>query len=140
MHRLISTKQALMSRVVILRNELTGTEDRCFDDSEFPGYEYEGFYFMEPGKTYECKIALFGDMEPSDAAEKALCRVLREDVICGRVHMVEVKVGQDIYYVRRSDVEGQRGQREFYFYYTRKDLIQVNDVVNHHLIWGIGEY
>ena len=138
MHKLISIQQAMMSRDVTLKNVATKTEDFCFDNSAFPGYEYEGFYFMELGGTYDCKIELFGGLKSyCTSADRVLCHVLREDVVCGRVHMMEVKVGEDVYYIRRSELEGYQGEKEFYYYYTRKDLIQVNDVVNHHLLWGI---
>ena len=134
MHRFLSTKQAQMTRYVTLENVETGTMDYCFDNSDFPGGEYEGFYFMEEGKTYNCKIGLFGDIHPETGGTKVLCRVIREDVLVGKRHRVEVRVGKDIYYVPRKEVEERLENGAFYYYYTRKDLIQVDDVVNRYCL------
>ena len=137
MYELISTKQAAMSRNVTLKNTITGTEDSCYDDSEFPGYEYEGFYFMKPGEFYDCKIELVGSMKGNSLAKRVSCCVQKNNVICGHVAMMEVKAGEDVYYIRCSEMEGWQGETEFDYYCSRKDLIQVNDVVNHHMIWGV---
>lgn len=132
MHRMISAKQAAMTRFVTLKNKDTGTIDYCFDDSDFPDSEKAGFYFMEEGKNYDCKILLFGDAEPGPGgvAQKALCRVVRDNIICGEARLVEVLVDGDRYYVPRNDVIEQLRNGEFYYYYTRKDLIQVDHVIH----------
>lgn len=85
---------------------------------------------MEIGKKYDCKILLFGDTKQSSNKEKALCRVVRDNVICGKARLVEVSVDGDRYYVPRRDVTEQLEKGEFYYYYTRKDLIQVDNVVH----------
>ncbi len=132
MHKLISTKQAAMTRFVMLKNKDTGTTDYCFDDSDFLDSEKAGFYFMEEGKMYDCKILLFGDSKPGPGgvAKKVFCRVVRDNVVCGEARLVEVAVDNERYYVPRSDVEDQLKNGEFEYYYTRKDLIQVDNVIH----------
>lgn len=132
MHKLIFAEQAMMTRFVLLKNKDTGTEDYCFDDSDFPDSERPGFYFMEEGKTYDCKILLFGGSKPGPGgvAEKVLCKVERDNVVCGEARLVEVSVDGDRYYVPRVDVKDQLKNGEFYYYYTRKDLIQVDNIIH----------
>ena len=130
MHRLLKKEEAQMTRFVTLKNVDTGTEDYCFDDSDVVDVKHRDFYFMEIGKKYDCRILLFGDPEPGKVGEKAYCRVVRDNVVCGSGRHVEVKVGEDRYYVPRSDVEDQLKNGEFYYYYTRRDLIQVDNVIH----------
>jgi hypothetical protein len=130
MYKLLSKKEYMATRDVVLKNLETGTEDICFDDSDVIGLEFKDFYFMEVGKNYDCKIKLFGDPTESPYAQKALCRVVDDNVPCGTRHLVQVRVGKDIYYVPRSHVENQLSNGSFFYYYTRKDLIQVDDVVH----------
>ena len=130
MYKLLSTKEARVTRFVTLKNTETGTEDYCFDDSDMPGNGHRDFWFMEVGKKYDCKIELFGDAKPSKMGEEVHCYVVRDSVLVGNRRRVEVKVGEDIYYVPRSDVEDQLKNGEFEYYYTRKDLIQVDNVIH----------
>lgn len=129
MHKLISKEDAQVTRFVTLKNLETGTEDYCFDDSDMVDIGHKDFWFMEVGKKYDCKILLFGNTRPSTAGKKVLCRVVRDNIARGRAHHVEVKVGEDTYYVPRSNVENQLANGEFYYYYTRKDLVQVNNTI-----------
>ena len=130
MHKLVKKEEAQMTRFVTLKNTATGTEDYCFDDSDVVDAKHRDFYFMEVGKKYDCKIELFGDATPSKVGEKVLCHVIRDNVLVGNRRRVEVKVGEDVYYVPRSDVEDQLKNGEFEYYYTRKDLIQVDNVIH----------
>ena len=130
MYILLSTKEARVTRFVTLKNTVTGTEEYCFDDSDMPGNGHKDFWFMETGKKYACKIELFGDAKPETGGQKVHCRVVRDNVLVGNRRRVEVQVGEDIYYVPRSDVEDQLKNGEFEYYYTRKDLIQVDNVIH----------
>lgn len=129
MHTLLSTKQAMMDRFVTLKNLKTGTEDYCFDRSNFPEDSHPGFYFMKQGGVYNCKILLFGDTNIVDGYPVADCRVLNPNVMFGNCRMVEVAVDADIYYVHYSGVRDVVNNGHFLFQWTRKDLIQVNDVL-----------
>lgn len=129
MHKFISQDEALMTRFVMLENLETGTMDECFDDSDAaPGGK--DFYFMEEGKNYRCRIELFGDVHCGPVGTVVECRVVNKDVMIGQWRMVEVAVGKDIYYVPRKEVEEYLASGEFLYCYTRKDLIQVDDMIH----------
>lgn len=81
MHKPISTTQWMVDREITLKNVKTGTIDRCFDHSDFPEDKYPGFYFMEIGGQYECKIVLFGSPVSEEGKHTVRCRVLDPDVI-----------------------------------------------------------
>ena len=129
MHKLISTEQAMMDRYVTLRNMKTGTIDYCFDRSDFPEDKYPGFYFMEIGGQYECKIVLFGSLVSEEGKHTVRCRVLDPDVMIGNCRFVKVGVGEDVYYVYHFRVKDELTNGRFLFRCPRKDLIQVDDVV-----------
>ena len=130
MHKMLKKEEAQVTRFVTLKNLETGTEDYCFDDSDVVDTKHRDFYFMEIGKKYDCKIFLFGGTQPSKNGKKVLCRVVRDNVARGKAHHVEVKVGEDTYYVPRKKVEDQLKQGEFEYYYSRKDLVQVDNVIH----------
>lgn len=130
MHKLISRDEAVMTRFLTLKNLETGTIDECFDDSDVVNLDYKDFYFMEDGKDYSCKIELFGDIQRGRVGTEVLCRVLRENVPVGKRWRAEVAVGRDVYYIPQIDVDRLHGKNLFHYYYTRKDLIQVNDVIH----------
>lgn len=130
MHKLVKKTEYDMTRHVTLKNLETGTEDYCFDDSDVVDVKHKDFGFMEVGKKYDCKILLFGGLTPSKTGKKVVCLVVRDNVLIGNRRRVEVKVGEDIYYVPRKEVENHLKDGEFNYYYTRKDLIQVNNVIH----------
>ena len=132
MYKLLAKEEYDVTRHVTLKNLKTGTEDYCFDCSDMVDLKYNArdFWFMEVGKKYDCKIELFGDVTPGSTGKKVLCHVIRADILVGDRRRVEVKVGEDIYYVPRREVEDYLKKGEFYYYYTRKDLIQVDNVIH----------
>lgn len=119
----------MADRFVTLKNLKTGTIDYCFDRSDFPEDIHPGFYFMKQGGVYDCKILLFGDTDIREDFPVADCRVLNPNVMFGNCRMVEVAAGQDVYYIYYSRVRDVIDAGHFQFQWTRKDLIQVNDVV-----------
>jgi len=129
MYKLIKTNDYTRTRNVILRNIETGTEDVCFDDSKMFDSFHKDFSFMEQGKKYDCKILLFGSLS-SGTGQKALCRVLRNGILCGDTKLVEVFIGNDRYYILQDEIKDQLKNGEFDYYYTRKDLIQVNNIIH----------
>ena len=129
MHEPISTTQWMVDREITLKNVKTGTIDRCFDHSDFPGDQYPGFYFMEIGGQYECKIVLFGSLASEEGPNTVRCRVLDPDVMVGNCRLVKVGVGEDVYYVYHFRVKDGLAKGRFLFRCPRKDLIQVDDVV-----------
>lgn len=131
MYKLIAIEEYDITRHVTLKNLETGTEDYCFDYSDMVDLKYnpKDFWFMEIGKKYDCKIELFGDTKPSQW-NKVHCRVVKDNVLVGNRRRVEVKVGEDVYYVPRKEVEEYLKDGEFDYYYARKDLIQVDNIIH----------
>jgi len=134
MHKLISIDQAARDRFIELENEETGTIDECFDDSASISDDHN-FNFMQIGKLYNCKIALFGaftDIEDSDSVE---VKADAPEVVIGKSIFLEVWKDDDIYYISKGDLIGVDLAREPYFSYSRKDLTQVNDVIHAECFW-----
>ena len=129
MHKLIKIEEYTRTRDVVLRNMETGTEDICFDDSMLFDFCHKDFRFMDVGKEYDCKILLFGSTS-SDSCQKSRCKVFRDGVLCGGTRLVEVLIENDRYYILQDDVKDQLKAGEFDIYYSRKDLIQVDDVIH----------
>ncbi len=127
---MISKEEYEVTRTVTLKNVNTGSVIRCFDDSDMGGEHHKDFSFMKEGVLYNCKIELYGGTQPGRTAKKALCRVLRDNVACGRVRLVEVLVEGDTYYIPYQEVKPYLKEGYFNYYYTRKDLIQVDDVIH----------
>lgn len=127
MYELISVKDDEMTRIVKLKNIDKGTIEECFDDSELVSEEC--FSFMEIGKQYECKIKLFGKVVEEANDKSVLCTVIDKNIVIGSKKMLKVVVEDEIYYVPEKKV-GCPNKYTFMFNFTRKDLIQVNDVIH----------
>lgn len=131
MYQLVAVDEAAMTRDVWLKNLETGTVDCCFDDSRGKW----SFDFMKIGKIYDCKIELFGE-EIGKKEDSVTCQVLERNVKVGDGLLVKLKVGEDIYYIPESKLKGYGDIRVFEYDYSRKDLIQVNQVVHGDLLDG----
>lgn len=59
MYKLLAVEPFVMTRFLSLENTITGTIDRCFDDSDV--VSDQNFSFMEFNALYDCKIKLFGN-------------------------------------------------------------------------------
>lgn len=132
MYQLISVNDAMMTRDVWLKNLETGTVDFCFDDSAVVD-DKNNFEFMEIGKTYDCKIELFGE-KIGKSEKSTICQVLERNVKVGDGLMVKLKVDADIYYIPENKLRGYGDVKVIDYYYTRKDLIQVDQVVHGDLL------
>ena len=132
MHKLTRIKKAAMTRDIELENLETGTLDFCFDDSAL--VSYDNFEFMEKDENYECKIKLFGEMA-KDYGERVLkCNVVSTDILIGKKLFISVLVGEDMYYIYQHKLEHKCNQKEFLFLVSRKDIIQVNNVLHPDLL------
>lgn len=144
MYRFLSTSNAEMTRFVRLENCETGKVEVCFDDSDLRHEYQKGFEFMQVENMYDCKILLFGrafDLTNKEAIEQSqrLCRTTdRELLICetvknnfsvGNRKFLQIISDGNIYYVAINDVEALSDISRFVFRCSRKDLIQVNDVI-----------
>lgn len=126
MYKVIDIIDYDITRDIKVLNEKTGTIDECFDDSDIACKNCFGF--VKKGKSYNFKIALFGNFEEEETPDTVKC-LINKEVMIGAGKFVEVFIGDDRYYVFREDLpDGFQGD-SFFYYYTRKDLIQVDDVI-----------
>ena len=126
MYELIKLNEYAMTRDVELINLDTGTTDVCFDDSSMV---INDFGFMEIGNEYDCKILLFGNRVTKLTKDAHIkCKIIKELAVGNRA-LLEVSVNNDIYYI-----DDNCGEEYIFFNVTRKDIIQVGDVVHHNLL------
>ena len=128
MYRVTGIKEYAATRDVLLLNEETGTRETCFDDSALKGYE--NFSFMKQGGRYECKIVLFGRLGLPEESGLLACTVLERRVPVGVRKMAKAQVGQDIYYIPERELEGVGDVDVIYYSSSRRDLIQVDNVLH----------
>ena len=128
MHKLIRIDEAMATRFLVLKNLESGIVERCFDDT--PWLSDDNFEFMLVNQEYNCKIKLFGDAVEGKTEDSVLCRVINRDVVIGRKPMVQVEVDSGQYYIPQNTIKDYLDRDSFYFECMRKDLIQVNDVIN----------
>ena len=128
MYKVIGFDEAVATRDVFLVNEETGTRETCFDDSALKGYE--NFSFMKQGEHYECKIKLFGRLGLPEDSDLLACTVLERRVPLGVRKLAKVQVGQDIYYIPERELEGVGDVDVIYYSSSRRDLIQVDNVLH----------
>ena len=128
MYKAMGFKEAVATRKVFLLNEETGTRETCFDDSALKGYE--NFSFMKQGERYECKIKLFGRLGLPEDSDLLACTVLERRVPVGVRKMAKVQVGQDIYYILEKELNDVGDVDVIYYSSSRRDLIQVDNVLH----------
>lgn len=80
--------------------------------------------------TYNCKIKLFGNVVQEMQDATVLCKIICINAVVGIKNMVQVLVENDEYYIPIKEVAHISDSDYFYFKYTRKDLIQVNEVIH----------
>ncbi len=132
MYQLVEINAFMITRNVMLKNMDTGFVEKCFDDSDTTSKA--NFEFMKIGHQYDCKILLFGDPVAQKTDESVTCKVVHRNVVVGQWPLVEVQVNGGTYYVDREEVEEYLKQGEFEYEFTRKDLIQVDDVIHGDLL------
>lgn len=132
MYQLIEIRADEVTRFIKLKNIETGIIDECFDDSAV--ISERNFNFMQMDQQYECKIKLFGKPVAEKTSDSVSCKIMNQEVIIGRKPMVEVQVNNSTYYIARQKVKEYLEFDSFNFCFTRKDLIQVNDVIHADLL------
>ena len=128
MYKVMGFKEAVATRKVFLLNEETGTQETCFDDSGLAGEE--NFLFMKQGEHYECKIKLFGRLGLPEDSDLLACTVLERRVPVGVRKLAKVQVGQDIYYILEKELKDVGDVDVIYYSSSRRDLIQVDNVLH----------
>ena len=128
MYKVTGIKEYAATRDVFLLNEETGTRETCFDDSALMGDE--NFSFMKQGERYECKIKLFGRLGLPEDSDLLACTVLERRVPVGVRKLAKVQVGQDIYYILEKELKDVGDVDVIYYSSSRRDLIQVDNVLH----------
>jgi hypothetical protein len=91
---------------------------------------------MKIGQKYNCKILLFGGLpSPKDLSNiKPLKLIVAEhNVLIGRLKCLKTVFDNNFYYVAEDDIEelyNPDAVDEFEFVVTRKDIIQVDDIIH----------
>ena len=132
MYKLLNINESAITRFLQLENLETGTIENCFDDSAVRSND--NFEFMKVGNTYDCKILLFGKFLEKKTESSVEVRIINPVVVIGKRTMLEVQVGRDTYYIPQRKAFNASINERLNFYYTRKDLIQVNDVIHADLL------
>lgn len=132
MYELIDIVEDDATRLVKLKNVDTGIIEECFDDSAV--VSDNNFDFMEIGQKYECKIKLFGKPLAERTSNSIICKVVNREVVLGQRAMVEIEINNSKYYILRQKVSEYLDNDIFNFYFTRKDLVQVNNIIHADLL------
>ena len=138
MFELMSIEESYVTRYLYLKNCKNGVIEFCFDDSDVRDENQKDFWFMKVGERYECKIMLFGGpLEPDEEiTEKCMiCRQIGPMEKLGLYNIIPVESGGNIYYITEADAEEISNIEEFTYVATRKDLIQVDDVISPRYLW-----
>ena len=133
MFEVISISKARVTRYVHLRNCETGTIEHCFDDSFFCDEGQKDFWFMKVGERYECKILLFGrPHKPDDEIDEEclVCRVIGPMEKLGLHNIIPIESEGNYYYISEKDAKKMDFADEFIFHSSRRDLVQVDDVIS----------
>ncbi len=128
MYTVVRMQEYMATRDVWLKNEETGTIDICFDDSL--AISEAGFDFLKVGEQYECKIGLFGEAETGPVNGAVPLKIVSKRVKVGNRNKVKVNLNGDIYYITPNKIPEFLPDQILWFSITRKDLIQVDDVLN----------
>lgn len=120
-YKFVGEERGLTDRDVMLRNIETGQLEVCFDDS----WKFE---FMEIGKHYECKIALFGSETNENIGDWREYEVLDENIEIGKSKYFKLRFIDDIYYVNSKNAQYFVNDNKLSWESVRKDLIEVDGV------------
>lgn len=132
MYELIDIVDDDATRFIKLKNIDTDIIEECFDDSAV--VSDNNFEFMQIGQKYECKIKLFGKPLAERTSNSIICNVVNREVVIGQRAMVEVEINNSKYYIPRQKVSEYLDNEFFYFCFTRKDLVQVNNIIHADLL------
>ena len=129
-YKVIKIHRGEMTSFIDLLNLDTGTKDRVFDDSSMVDIGYDDFEFMREGGVYDCKIELFGDFDRTKTEHSIEIIIFDTSIIIGKTEYFKVLIGSDVYYILKADAKGFEIERRMYYHFSRKDLIQVDNVIH----------
>jgi hypothetical protein len=133
MYKVLKIEKYQVTSSLSLLNIETKTREDVFNDSDVVDISWncvEFNDFMKEGELYECKITLFGKFVP-DEDNSAIEVVLDNlDVLIGDTHFIKVHINSDNYYILKSDADGMELREKMNYKVSRKDLIQVSNVIH----------
>ena len=132
MYKVLQINDYAHTRDVLIKNTETGTIDTCFDDSMV--VSEKNFDFIKIGDIYHCKIKLFGRLSNSIENDTLKCKLNKLNAPVGTKMMAQILIDEDIYYIPQYKVDGIKKGETFLFRCSRKDLIQVDDVIHADLL------
>ena len=132
MYKVINIQKCAVTNFIQLYNLTTKTIDICFDDSSLMGFHkgQNDFEFMKENGIYNCKIELFGKFESKKTDDNVEVKLIESGVVIGNTKYFKVLIKNDEYYILESDADGLEIKEKMYYHFTRKDLIQVDDVIH----------
>ena len=128
MYQVKKINPGLVTRFIDLINLATNTQDKVFDDSAV--ISDTNFDFIQEGKIYDCKIELFGDFVDKSTESSTEVTILETGVTIGKYRYFKVLINSDIYFILESDAKGHEIKPKMHYKFTRKDLIQVDDMIH----------
>ncbi len=128
MFKVIKINRCAATTFIDMLNLETGTVDKCFDDSAV--VSYQNFDFMEEGEIYDCKIELFGNFTDKANNLSTELTIVGTGVVVGKTKYLKVMIGDDVYFIPESEVKNVELKRKMHYVFTRKDLIQADDVIH----------
>lgn len=132
LYKLISVDNDDMTRIMKLQNLITNTVEECFDDSAL--ISTENFNFMVIGRSYECKIKLFGRPIIQKTRESNTFKIIDTNSIIGQKSMAKVINNGNEYYIPKQKIMSYINKDIIEFLATRKDLIQVDNIIHGDLL------
>jgi hypothetical protein len=129
MYRVVNVEKCVATDFYDLLNLDTGTlEKGVFDDSGM--VSDNNFEFMQKGQTYDCKMELFGDFEDKKTDSNFEVSIVQKSVKIGNTPYFKVMIGKDVYYILESDAENWELKPKMFYGFSRKNLIQVDDMIH----------
>ncbi len=128
MYKVLKIHKHTATSFIDLLNIDTGTQDKCFDDSSV--VSLKNFAFIKEGGVYDCKMELFGEFTNQKTDSSVEVTIVETNVIIGKTKYLKALIGSDVYYILESDTKGLKLKRIMNYIFSRKDLIQVDDVVH----------
>jgi len=129
MYQVLKITRSVATNSVDLLNLNTETKDlNCFDDSGLKGLE--NFDFMEEENIYDCKLLLFGEFEKNSTGLGIEVTIIDKDVMVGNRKCFRVLIDSDVYYILESDAKDIEVKEKMHYTFSRKDIVQVENVVH----------
>jgi hypothetical protein len=128
-YKVIKIYKSTATSFIDLLNLDTGTIDKVFDDSSV--VSYDNFGFIEEGGIYDCKIELFGVFLNNNSDDSCVeITLIETNAIVGNTKYIKVLINSDVYYIPESETRDIKLKKKMYYNFTRKDLIQVDNVIH----------